>query len=188
MEFLTAWRGELATVLALAGTWFFFTVRLKQNFWSYWAPGVLLGATNEIMTEPEWTYSLQLYLWRDISPAVIVGWGIIFAWLVFLSDAGYARWAAGRGKMVNPTAEKIKVVLCDAAIGIPLLLGNEIFGLHILKVWHYNSILRWDTMIPGLNYPMEGLVALVLFVLTVPAVIRWWKGKDVGAPNASARV
>jgi hypothetical protein len=172
-EFLFAWRGEFLTALSLGLSWLAFAKIFKQPFWRYWGPGALLGLTIEVITEPEWTYSLQWYLYRDVSVAVIAGWGIVFSWLVFLSDRCYDRWFAPDAPYGKPG---IRVMLTDALVGIPLLLMNELVGLYGLKIWKYNEILHWDTMIPVIQYPLEGLGALVLYVVTVPAIVRWWKG------------
>jgi hypothetical protein len=173
MHILFAWRGELLTLLSLALSWLAFAKIFKRPFWRYWAPGILLGLTVEVITEPEWNYSLQLYLYRDVSVAVIAGWGIMFSWLVMLSDRLYTRWFAPASPGAKPG---IKILLTDLVVGIPLLLMNELFGMHVLKIWTYSEILHWDTMIPVIQYPLEGLGALVLYVITVPAIIRWWKG------------
>lgn len=173
MDFLIAWRGELSGVVALVGTWVFFRCKLKQNFWILWVPGAMLGLANEFITESAWTYSLQLYVWRDVSPVVIAGWGVVFAWLVTLSDVLY-RKLFGRDPG-EPGARYLGLLLTDAVVGIPLLWGNEMIGLYFLQVWKYNSLLGWDSMLPFLNYPWEGLVCLILFVLAMPNTVRYWK-------------
>lgn len=169
-EWLWAWRGELAGAAALAGTWAWFSAR-RRPFWRLWLPGALLGAAVEFMTEPEWTYDLQVYVWRDVSPMVIAGWGVIFAWLVRLSDALYRRWFPGA-----PAGPDPRRWLTDLAVGVPLLLGNELLGLHLLRVWRYQDLLDWHTLLPGLDYPWEGLVSLCLFVLAMPSAVRYWQG------------
>ncbi|NTV52965.1 MAG: hypothetical protein HGA76_08150 [Candidatus Firestonebacteria bacterium] len=172
-NFLFLWRGELLTVVSLVLSWLAFRKLFNRPFWRFWTPGALLGLTIEVITEPEWTYHLQAYLYRDVSLAVIAGWGIMFSWLVFLSDLCYDRWFNSAAPGSRPG---VRVMLTDTLVGVPLLLSNELFGLHVLKIWQYNDILHWDTMIPVIQYPAEGLGALVLYVVTVPAIIRWWKG------------
>jgi hypothetical protein len=173
IAWMVAWRAELLTGMALLVSWLAIPKLFHQSFIRLWLPGLLLGLTIEVMTEPNWTYSVQCYLWRHISVAVVTGWGILFAWLVVISDFIYARWLA---RSVPGTKPGPAILLTDVLIGMPLFLMNEIFGLHILKIWRYNPILHWDTIIPVIQYPLEGLATLFLFVLTVPAVIRWWKG------------
>lgn len=166
-----AWRGELLTLLALAGSWLAFRFIWRRPFWRLWLPGALVGAAVEYMTEPEWTYSLQIYLWRDISPFVIAGWGIMFSWLVLLSNRCYAAlFPSGWGRL-----SRLGHILTDLLIGLPLFLGNELFGLHVLKVWNYSPMLAWTHMIPLLHYPWEGVVAIFLYVLAIPSAIRHWE-------------
>ncbi len=171
---IVAWRGELLTLAALLISWLVFRYRLKRNFWHMWIPGAILGLAVEFMTEPEWTYSLQCYLWRDISPFVIAGWGIVFTWLVTISDYCYRKMFGAPPGTRGPRDPRLW--LTDIIVGIPLFLGNELFGLHIIKIWQYNTVLRWDTMIPLIDYPLEGLVAIICFSLAVPAAVRYWKG------------
>jgi len=128
---------------------------------------------NEFMTEPEWTYSMRFYIWRDVLPFVIMGWGIIFAWLVTLSDELYQKLFH-----LDPNGSSVRyggLLLTDFIVGVPLLLGNELLGLHVLKVWKYNAILGWNIMIPVIQYPLEGLFCLIFFVLAVPNAIRFWE-------------
>ncbi len=174
---VTAWRSELLTVLAFAFSWWFFSRMLHLSFLKTWVPGFLLGAAVEIMTEPEWTYTMQCYIWRDVSPFVMMGWGIMFSWMILFSDKLYRTFF--HVTMSERAPQDPRLWLTDVLVGLPFFLGNELFGLHILKSWKYNAVLQWTTMLPGINYPLEGLVAILFFSLGLPAAVRFWKGYPV---------
>ena len=176
LETLWTWRGEAAGIAALAGTWLAFRHLHWPGFWRMWTAGLLLGAAVEFMTEPEWRYDLQVYVWRDVSPFVMAGWGVMFAWVVALSDGLYRRWFGDRPGAggLDPRRK-----LTDLLVGVPLLLGNELLGLHVLQVWRYAGILEWNTMLPVIGYPWEGVVALVFFLLAMPAAVRYARGNPV---------
>lgn len=173
MELLYAWRAEIAVAVSVVLSWLVFTKVLKRNFGTTFWPGVLMGCMIEFMTEPEWTYFVKLYLWRDVSPMIILGWGVIFSWLIVCSDALHGLWFRNRGS--GAYAIRRQKVLTDFAVGMPLILGNELFGLYGIKVWQYNDILGWTSMIPMLHYPLEGLYSMVFFVLASPFIIRYWE-------------
>lgn len=130
--------------------------------------GVIIGVANEFMTEPNWTYHMRFYIWRDISPFTILGWGPMFTMLVGFSDCLYH-------KLFHDWPKRDwRVVLTDLIVGVPMLLGGELFGLNVLKNWEYNAILGWTTMIPVINYPLEGVMVMIFFIIAVPAVVRYW--------------
>jgi len=105
---------------------------------------------------------------------VILGWGLLFAWLVFLSNGLYRRWfGAEPGSRGGLDA---RLWLTDLVVGVPLFLGNELLGMDVLRVWQYNPVLHWTTLIPVIHYPLEGLVALVFELLALPAAVRYGLG------------
>lgn len=174
MNLIYLWRGELLTLIALILSAYIMIKKMKQPFWRIWLHGFILGMAVEVMTEPEWTYSLQLYLWRDVSPFVMAGWGIMFTWLITFSDKLYYKI---HGEKINVSQNKSNwIIVYDVLIGVPLFLANELSGLYILKIWKYNDVLQWQTMIPIINYPLEGLISLILFIAGVSAAVRFWKG------------
>ncbi|MCK5242244.1 hypothetical protein KAR34_07320 [bacterium] len=172
-DIIAAWRGEISGCLTMIITWWAFQYKLKKPFWLLWIPGAVLGLANELITEPEWTYALQWYIWRDVSLVVAMGWGIVFAWIITLSDIVYYKLfhEDPNGKQVR----YLRLLATDFLVGVPIVVGNELLGLHILKVWKYNSILGWDTIIPIIQYPLEGLICAVVFVLAVLNTVRFWK-------------
>ena len=171
---MVEWRSEILTLIALAGSWTIFHLWGKRFFWQMWFPGVLIGMAIEFMTEPAWTYSMRFFIWRDISPFVIAGWGILFTWLVTFSDYLYLKLFGARAGSRGP--RDYRLILTDIIIGVPLFLGNELFGLQVLKVWKYNPVLNWSEMIPVIGYPLEGIIAIVFFVSAIPMAVRYWKG------------
>jgi hypothetical protein len=175
LEVLHAWRGELVGAAVFLATWAWFHWAWRLPFWKLWWPGALLGLAIEIITEAAWTYDFRWYVWRDVSPAVIAGWGVVFAWWIVLSGR-LNRLCFGTAP-ASPGLRRWRTFLTDAAVGVPLVYANEYLGLHILGVWKYNECLRWETLIPGLNYPWEGFAALVCFVIAFPAAVRYWAGE-----------
>lgn len=171
LDWLIAWRSELLTIIVIALTAWAFRRFFGKSFLNYWWPGALLGLAVEFMTEPEWTYSMKIFIWRDVSPFVIVGWGVTMGWVVLLSDMVYQRWFGRKNK------QPWKIILVDLTVGWPLLISNELFGMHIMKSWKYNDILNWNTMIPVIDFPLQGILVIGLFVLAMPAIIRFWKDK-----------
>jgi len=172
-EIVIVWRTELATGAALLGSWGVFKFYLHRSFWRTFLPGALLGLAIELMTEPEWTYSAAWKVWRDICPAIVLGWGVVFSWLIVLSNGLRRQWFGNAA--VDADRLRWQTLLTDFVLGMPMFLGNEFFGLHVLKVWEYNSILGWNTLIPVIKYPVEGLVAMVFFTLALPPAVRYWE-------------
>jgi hypothetical protein len=172
-ETIVAWRNEILSLLAWVSSWWVFKYKLKQPFFKLMLPGVLLGLAIEFMTEPEWTYFVQIYIWRDVSPFVIVSWGLMFTWLITCSDFIYQKIFETNLSLLRKSIWKIR--LTDLIVGIPLFVGNELLGLHVLKVWKYNPILHWDTVIPMIDYPVEAFVIIVFFIIAMPSAVRFWK-------------
>ena len=172
-DLLVAWRGEAFTLVVGLITWMAFKYWLRRPWGSLFWAGVVMGLANEIITEPQWQYSLKVYLWGDISPFIIAGWGFVFAWWLTAADALYRAWfhaepGAGAGGF-------LKLRAMDILAGLPICLLNEIIGLRILKLWVYSPWLHWDTMIPLLGYPLEGLVAMCGYLLIAPPAVRFLK-------------
>lgn len=170
-EWMVAWRSELLTILTLIVSWWSISRLWKKPFWATFFAGMLTGLCVEYMTEPEWTYTMQLYIWRDVSPFVIVGWGVNFTWVILLSEKVCKLFF---GRQAGTRWDK-RLFISDALVGVLYFLGVELIGLHVLKVWQYNAILGWNTLIPVIQYPLEGVVAILLFSLTFPWMIRYWK-------------
>ncbi len=169
LEFLYTWRGELVTVTTIFSTWAMFKFILKQDYWHLCLAGMLFGLATEVFTEPEWNYHLAWYIWRDVSPFTIAGWGPLMAILVANSNKLYKKlFKRDAGK--DP-----RLILCDIIVGVPLMTAGESFGLHILKTWNYSPVLNWHINIPFLNYPLEGMVAMLFFVAIYPSAVRYWK-------------
>ncbi len=171
MNFLYAWRGELYTLASIVSTWFAIKWIFKKNPTIYMLAGALVGLANEFMTEPLWTYHMQFYLWRDISPFTILGWGPLFAIIVLGSEALY--------KKLFPSSpvRNWKIILTDLMVGAPLMVAGETLGLRVLHIWEYNSVLQWHAMVPLINYPLAGLVSMAFFIMAMPAVVRYWAEK-----------
>jgi len=74
-DWIVAWRGEIVAVLVVVLTYSILGLVLRKPVGRMMIGGMLLGLGIEFSTEPEWTYSLQCYVWRDVSPFVMIGWG-----------------------------------------------------------------------------------------------------------------
>jgi hypothetical protein len=178
-QIIIAWRGEILTILTWIISWILIRYWLKRTYWHLWMPGTVMGAAIEFMTEPEWNYNFQLYIWRDISPFVILGWGIVFSWVIPISDYFYQKIFKVPASTYGPRDPRL--LMTDLLVGAPIFLTNELIGLHFLKLWTYNPILQWNNMIPVIQYPVEGLVSMFFFTLAIPASVRYWKGNVVEA-------
>jgi len=169
-DFMYAWRGEIVSVVAVAATYSAFRFVLHRSIGRMMIGGMLLGLAIEFSTEPEWTYSLKCYLWRDVSPFVIIGWGAHMTWVVLFSE-----WLFKKIFGTEP-GNDFRLVITDVLAGVPILTTGELLGLHVLKIWKYEACLQWNTIIPGIQYPVEGIIAMVPFVMGVPSVLRFWRG------------
>jgi len=173
-DWLVAWRAELLTGVIFAVSWVAISRLWHKPFWSLVFAGMLTGLCVEYMTEPAWTYFMQFYIWRDISPFVVIGWGINLTWVVLLSEKLCSIFF---GKHAGMRGDK-RLFLTDVLIGVPYFLGSELIGLHVLKVWQYNENLRWNTILPVLHYPLEGVVAILFFSLAFPWMVRYWQPEN----------
>jgi hypothetical protein len=169
-DWIVAWRGEIVAVLVVVLTYSIFGLVFRKPVGRMMIGGMLLGLGIEFSTEPEWTYSLQCYVWRDVSPFVIIGWGAHMTWVVLLSE-----WLFRKVFRSDPDND-FRLLITDVLAGVPLLTTGELLGLHVFRIWKYETCLQWNTMIPGIQYPVEGLICMVPFVLGMPSVVRFWRG------------
>ncbi|MBD3315216.1 MAG: hypothetical protein GF344_05470, partial [Chitinivibrionales bacterium] len=159
--------GEWVEVIAWISTYWVFRLGLKRDVSGEYIAGIMLGATIEFLTEAYWDYNFEVYLYRDISLFVIMGWGYSFAYFLLFSELLYK--ALTGSTVVRP--HDYRILLCDAVVGPVWFIGNEFIGMHVLRLWTYSSAANWVHKIPVINYPIEGLVACVLFSLTFPTFI-----------------
>src|SRR5690349_591417 len=72
--------------------------------------GTMIGCFIEFSTEPLWTYHFKITVYKHNTPlAVVLGWGVMFTLVVFLSEKLYT-WIF-KEKQIIPYDKRI--FLCD---------------------------------------------------------------------------
>jgi hypothetical protein len=132
--------------------------------------GMLAGLLLEWTTEVYWQYHLSIYIWRDVSLYVVLGWGYNFTYLTLLSDSAYRKF---RG--ISRLDGSMGILLCDGLIGIVFFVANEFIGMRLLHLWDYNPIADWTHIIPFLGYPIEGVFGALLLAMVFPSFVRHWE-------------
>lgn len=140
--------------------------------------GTIIGCYIEFATEPLWNYHFKLTIYKDIPPAVVFGWGLMFALAVFVSEKLY-KFILHKNQIV-PYDKRIFIfdLISAGIIGLPI----EKFGL-IIGIWDYNySVLGWSgKLIPFFKMPVEALIGYMLLMLFAPSFVRYWqKGFERG--------
>lgn len=149
----------------------------KRNVTGEMICGTLIGIFIELITEPDWDYNLKFYIYKDVSPLVILGWGVSFSWVVAVSDFVYKLWV--KGKKVKLFDKR--VLLTDFVCGTIMFVSVEVFAMHVLHAWTYSPILGWTLIVPIINYPFEGVLGSMLAALILPTFVRYWqKSFDIG--------
>ncbi|MBD3322893.1 MAG: hypothetical protein GF350_17480 [Chitinivibrionales bacterium] len=165
--------GEWLATVAFIGTWLLFRFGIKKDITGDLIAGMIVGATVEYLTEAYWDYNLNVYIYKDISFFVVMGWGYSFTYFIFISELLYK-------KLFNKSSISMfdkRIILCDALVGPVWFIANEYIGMHVLNLWAYSSSAGWSTIIPVIRYPLEGLIGSVFFSITFPAFIRYWQKK-----------
>jgi hypothetical protein len=140
--------------------------------------GTMLGCFIEFATEPLWDYHFRFTVYKDIAPSIVLGWGQMFAVVVFASEKLYMKLL--KKPQVEPYDKKIFIfdVIAAVVIAVPL----EKFGL-AMGVWDYRLDLlnwNWGTM-PFINMPYEAVFGYALLMLVGPTFVRYWQGSFEGA-------
>jgi hypothetical protein len=140
--------------------------------------GAMIGAFNEFATEPLWDYHFRWTIYKDVPLSVVLGWGMMFAIIVFLSEKIYCK--ALKQAAVRPYDKRI--FISDLLAGVAVGLTFEVTG-YKAGVWSYNTAVldwTWGT-IPFVNLPVEALVGYSLLTLIGPTFVRYWQGAFEGA-------
>jgi hypothetical protein len=166
--------GEWLTIAVAIGglciTWMVF----KKDITGMFLAGMLMGLMVEYITEAYWQYSFKVPIWRgahiwgDISLYVVLGWGYSFSMFVLFSD-----WAFK--KIMHVPALDKRILLFDAVLAPLWFIPYELLGMQGLHLWQYTSCSEWITIIPILNYPLEGVIGAALFGLVLPSFVRHWE-------------
>jgi hypothetical protein len=147
---------------------------LGKSIWRQWIAGVVLGILFELLTEPYWNYHLSFYLFRDLSPIIMLGWGSSFVLVVNFSEWIYKR--IFKRKRVDIFDRRLFIT--DFLASLVVLTAMEYVGVNILHGWDYNSaVLGWQIMIPYLNLPLEALFGLAIVAFMLPTYVRHWGQK-----------
>jgi hypothetical protein len=163
---------EAVLYLQLPLTWYLFKRFAKRNVLGEMTAGVIIGAFNEFATEPLWDYHLYLNIYKDTPLAVVLGWGVMFTLVTFLSEKLYC--ALLKKTAIAPHDKRIFLfdVVSAAMVAFPL----ETLGLKT-GIWTYRyDRLAWDWgQVPFFHMPWEALFGYCLFMLIGPTFVRYWE-------------
>lgn len=154
-------------------SWYLFKKFAHRNILGDITAGVIVGCFWEYSTEALWTYNFHFNLYKDIPPGVPLGWGVMFAIAVYISEKMYCMLFKKKEIIQHDKRIFITDMLAAVLIGLPF----EKLGL-ITGVWTYNyEILHWSTArIPVFNMPYEVLIGYALLMLVAPTFVRYWQG------------
>ena len=163
--------GELLSFFQFWGIIIIAATVFKKDLTGMFFASMIFGAAFEWVTEAYWDYSLKVYLWRDISLFVIIGWGYSITIFVLLSNWIFGSLTRQKGTI------KIdwRIIPCDMVVGTIWFVANEFLGMKILHLWAYSKASRWTHMVPGLDYPIEGIIGTALFSVIMSAFVRFWE-------------
>ncbi len=150
--------------------WWLFRRFARRNVFGHMLAGVMIGAFNEFATAPLWDYHLKINIYKDTPLAVVLGWGVMFALVVFISEKVYAFVFKKPVELRDP-----RVLLCDLAAAVVIALPLEAIAMKS-GVWDYRyDLLGWDWgTIPLINMPWEALFGYCLLMLVGPSFVRLW--------------
>jgi hypothetical protein len=162
--------GEILSTITFIATlcvaWFLF----KKDLTGMVAASMILGAAIEFLTAAYWDYHLSVYLFRKISLFVIMGWGYSITFFILISNTVFKKVT---GRETVPAFDP-RILLIDMVVGPVWFIANELIAMKILHLWEYSECSGWHIDILGFGYPLEALIAVVLFSLVFPTFVRHW--------------
>ena len=163
---------EAVLYLQLPLTWYLFRRFAKRNVTGEMIAGAMIGAFNEFATEPLWDYHLHLNIYKDTPLAVVLGWGVMFTLVTFISEKLYCAFLKKPGIEAKDKRIFVFDVVAAALVAFPL----ETLGLKA-GIWTYRyDRLAWDWgTVPFFNMPYEALFGYILFMLVTPTFVRYWE-------------
>jgi len=175
-------RGEWLPIIFAVVSLSISRIKFKKNFTGLYLAGMLTGLMVEYITEAYWKYSFNVYIWKDMSLYVVLGWGFTFTFFVVISNNLFKVtlkvWSKIFGKQ-KPIPVSVKndprLILFDACLGIPWFVSYELIGMYALRLWEYRDVAGWDTIVPIINYPLEGIIGAFLFGMILPSFVRFWE-------------
>jgi len=168
---------EAASFAAVAGTWLAFRRLANRGVTGDLAAGAAFGAYIEFATAPLWDYHYRITVYKDTPLAVVLGWGVMFTVVVYLSEKMYCLVLR---KESVPMFDK-RILLFDVAGAVLIGLPIEWLGLR-LGIWSYrHDLLGWDWgSIPLFGMPLEALFGYALLMFAAPTFVRCWEGPFAG--------
>jgi len=168
---------EIFSFVQIPLYWWLFKKFANRNVLGDMIAGTMIGCFIEFATEPLWDYHFAITVYKDTPLSVVLGWGVMFTLVVFLSEKLYC-WILQK-KSIVPYDKRIFIfdVLGAVLIGFPL----ETIGLKA-GVWDYRyDILDWNWgTVPFFNMPYEALVGYALLMLIAPTFVRYWQAAFEG--------
>ncbi|MFA6434772.1 MAG: hypothetical protein WCW52_08750 [Elusimicrobiales bacterium] len=163
---------EALLYLQIPAVWYLFRRFAGRNVTGEMTAGVMIGVFNEFATAPLWDYHLRLNIYKHTPLAVVLGWGVMFTLVTFISEKLYCFFL---GKAVIEAKDK-RIFIFDVISGALVAFPLETLGVK-LGVWSYRyEILQWDWgMVPFFKMPYEALVGYSLFMLIGPTFVRYWE-------------
>lgn len=163
---------EVWSYIQLPIIWWLFKRFAKRNVLGEMIAGTMIGAFNEFATEPLWDYHLRLNIYKDTPLILVLGWGVMFTLVTFVSEKLYCRLL--KKDRIEPYDKRIFLfdVLAGALVCFPIETACAKLGL-----WTY----RWDRLawdwgnIPVINMPLEALFGYSLLMLVGPTFVRYWE-------------
>jgi hypothetical protein len=168
--------GEWLTIAVSLGGLLYARFVCKRDLTGMYLAGMLMGLMVEYITAAYWHYSLKVFvwpnarIWGDISLFVVLGWGYSFTMFVLFSN-----WLFRKTTHLPLTSPWI--ILFDAVLAPFWFVPYELLGMHVLHLWEYTPCSGWNTIIPVIDYPVEGVVGSILFGLVLPSFVRHWGEK-----------
>jgi hypothetical protein len=142
-------------------------LRFKKDLTGMFLAGVLMGLMVEYITEAYWHYNFKVFawpgnpIWGDISLYVVLGWGYSFSMFVLFTNWVYTK--------AGVPLTKARTLFFDALLAPIWFIPYELLGMQVLHLWSYTPCSAWKSIIPGINYPIEGVIGSVLFGLVLPS-------------------
>jgi hypothetical protein len=133
--------------------------------------GIIIGVFVEFLTEMYWDYSMKVYIYKDISLFVIMGWGYQFAFFVLLSNWLFKKVFRTNGD----DAFKKRLLLFDTVFAPIFFIPHELIAMKWWHLWKYSDAAGWTHLVPLINFPLEAILGSMLLGLLFPTFVRHWE-------------
>jgi len=152
---------------------YIFSRFLHRNIVDDIIAGAMIGLAIEFATEPLWIYHFKINFYKHTPLSIPLGWGVMFAQVVFVSEKLYCL-VLKKDKIMHHDK---RIFIFDALAGVLIGFPLEAMGFHA-GVWDYNyNTLGWNMgRVPIFNMPIEALIGYALLMLLAPTFVRCWHG------------